>query len=398
MRAACRTLSPTASLAAWRRGAIPPRSPPSWPTSWPGQTSVSTSAAPPQPGSPSATRSPPRAGVSPPPSTRPGATGRRAPRRPCLARVPDPARQHGVERGRPHPGPHRHPAQRRRPGADRRLAPAGRVHGRALLVEPAPARPRDRGPPRLPRRGDRLAARRDALGLVRGPAAGRAAGRAGRRPRRQRTPRPRLPPARRREPARGRGAARELPAGPRRRRGRPAGGRPQGRAARRPGAERRLGHAGPPAGTLRSRARAPARAGPGGPAPLPRQPAAPARVGMTGERCIFWVQSLLGSGHLRRALTLAGGLARDGLEVTLANGGPPPAFPIPPGVPLVQLPAVRSASVDFARLVTSDGEAVGPEVWRARRELLAQLLGEVRPQVLVTELFPFGRGAFREEV
>ena len=30
---------------------------------------------------------------------------------------------------------------------------------------------------------------------------------------------------------------------------------------------------------------------------------------MTGERCLFWVQSLLGSGHLRRALTLAGALA-----------------------------------------------------------------------------------------
>ena len=119
---------------------------------------------------------------------------------------------------------------------------------------------------------------------------------------------------------------------------------------------------------------------------------------MTGERCIFWVQSLLGSGHLRRALTLAGALARDGLEVTLANGGPPAAFPIPPGVRLVQLPAVRSASADFARLVTSDGEAVGPGVWRARRERLAGLVGEVRPTVLLTELFPFGRGAFREEV
>src|SRR4051794_41404238 len=85
---------------------------------------------------------------------------------------------------------------------------------------------------------------------------------------------------------------------------------------------------------------------------------------MTGERCIFWVQSLLGSGHLRRALTLGGALARDGLEVTVANGGPPAAFPIPPGVRLVQLPAVRSASVDFARLVTSDGEAGGAGGWR----------------------------------
>lgn len=119
---------------------------------------------------------------------------------------------------------------------------------------------------------------------------------------------------------------------------------------------------------------------------------------MTGERCLLWVQSLLGSGHLRRALTLAGALARDGLEVTVANGGPRASFPIPSGVRLVQLPAVRSASADFARLVTGDGEAVGPEVWRARRELLAALVEELRPQVLMTELFPFGRGAFREEL
>jgi hypothetical protein len=59
-----------------------------------------------------------------------------------------------------------------------------------------------------------------------------------------------------------------------------------------------------------------------------------------GRRCLFWVQSLLGSGHLRRALAVAGALAAEGFDVTLANGGPPSPWPAPSGVDLVQLPSL----------------------------------------------------------
>ena len=53
-------------------------------------------------------------------------------------------------------------------------------------------------------------------------------------------------------------------------------------------------------------------------------------------RCLFWVQSLLGSGHLRRALLLAEAFAARGAEVILVNGGPPG--------PLAGAPACSSCS------------------------------------------------------
>ena len=40
-------------------------------------------------------------------------------------------------------------------------------------------------------------------------------------------------------------------------------------------------------------------------------------------RVLFWVQHLLGTGHLRRALTVSAAMAERGLAVTLASGGPP---------------------------------------------------------------------------
>jgi predicted glycosyltransferase len=117
---------------------------------------------------------------------------------------------------------------------------------------------------------------------------------------------------------------------------------------------------------------------------------------VSGPACLLWVQSLLGSGHLRRALAVAEALAGNGFRVALANGGPPSPWPAPRGVRLAQLPPV--ASRDLATLLAADGTPAGPDLWGARRERLLALLDEVRPAVLVTEMFPFGRRAFRGEL
>ena len=119
---------------------------------------------------------------------------------------------------------------------------------------------------------------------------------------------------------------------------------------------------------------------------------------MSRPRCLFWVQSLLGSGHLRRALAVAEALAASGVEVTLANGGPPSPWPSPAGVDLAQLPSLASRGADFGSLLTADGSPAGEEVWQARTDRLLALLDALRPAVLLTEMFPFGRRAFRREL
>jgi predicted glycosyltransferase len=115
-------------------------------------------------------------------------------------------------------------------------------------------------------------------------------------------------------------------------------------------------------------------------------------------RVLIWVQHLLGSGHLRRALILAEAMAERGLETTIASGGPPLAWPAPPGVRIEQLPPVRAADIAFSALLGEDGRPLDDALRTARRERLLALLAEIRPQVLLTEMFPFGRSAFRFEL
>jgi predicted glycosyltransferase len=115
-------------------------------------------------------------------------------------------------------------------------------------------------------------------------------------------------------------------------------------------------------------------------------------------RVLFWVQHLLGTGHLRRALTVGAAMAERGLAVTIASGGQPGPWPASAGVELVQLPPARVADARFSALVGPDGGPVDG-AWRARRrDALLALFERVRPDALVTEMFPFGRGMFRFEL
>ena len=75
-------------------------------------------------------------------------------------------------------------------------------------------------------------------------------------------------------------------------------------------------------------------------------------------RVFFWVQHLLGIGHLRRAATLARGLAQRGCDVLLVSGGAPV-----PGLDLGQarlhlLPPLRARDESLREL--SAKAKVGP--------------------------------------
>lgn len=108
-------------------------------------------------------------------------------------------------------------------------------------------------------------------------------------------------------------------------------------------------------------------------------------------KVFFHVQHLLGIGHLRRAATLAGALAREGMEVTLASGGLPVPGMVPAGVRLVQLPPAQAEDATFRHLADDRGRRVDAAWQDRRRDLLLQAFDAAAPAVLVVELFPFGR-------
>lgn len=116
------------------------------------------------------------------------------------------------------------------------------------------------------------------------------------------------------------------------------------------------------------------------------------------RRVLFYVQHLLGVGHLRRAEVLAKAMAAAGLDVTVAYGGLPlPDVPFD-DVACAQLPPATIADEDFSTLRDTAGTPVD-EAWKAaRRQALIDLYKSTAPDMVLIELFPFGRRMFRFEL
>jgi predicted glycosyltransferase len=109
------------------------------------------------------------------------------------------------------------------------------------------------------------------------------------------------------------------------------------------------------------------------------------------------VTHLLGAGHLTRAAALARAFAARGHSVTLVSGGMPAQVGPVKGVTFVQLPALRTSGVDFKALLDPGGRPIDAAYLAGRRRHLLEAFEETRPDVLVTELFPFGRRILAEE-
>jgi predicted glycosyltransferase len=115
-------------------------------------------------------------------------------------------------------------------------------------------------------------------------------------------------------------------------------------------------------------------------------------------RILFHVQHLLGSGHLRRAAAICAALADRGCNVELLSGGMPVDGLDCGRARLVQLPPARAADETFKVLLDADGRPID-EAWRAaRRDAVLARFAALRPDVLITELFPLGRRALRFEL
>ncbi len=113
---------------------------------------------------------------------------------------------------------------------------------------------------------------------------------------------------------------------------------------------------------------------------------------------LFWVQHLLGSGHLRRIAAIARELADRDVEAIVASGGFPLSNLDLGTARFVQLPALRAADTYFSCLVDEAGEPASEILLANRRRLLTLLTDRLEPAALVTETFPFGRRQLRHEV
>ncbi len=109
------------------------------------------------------------------------------------------------------------------------------------------------------------------------------------------------------------------------------------------------------------------------------------------------VTHLLGTGHLSRALTLGRAFDVAGHEVLLVSGGRPAPHLDPGPLGFLQLPPLASDGVDFTRLLDDRGQQADAGYLAARSEALCHALRDFAPDILITELFPFGRRALAGE-
>jgi len=114
-------------------------------------------------------------------------------------------------------------------------------------------------------------------------------------------------------------------------------------------------------------------------------------------RTMIVVTHLLGTGHLSRALTLGRAFADAGHDVTVASGGMPAPQLNTDGVSLLALPPLRSDGTDFTRLLTADGDIADAAYLNSRAVALTEAVRRVNPDVLITELYPFGRRSLADE-
>ncbi|MFQ5640505.1 MAG: glycosyltransferase family protein [bacterium] len=109
-------------------------------------------------------------------------------------------------------------------------------------------------------------------------------------------------------------------------------------------------------------------------------------------KILLYCQHLLGMGHYVRSMALAAGLSEH--TVFFINGGVAiPDIAVPKNVSMVQLPPIAS-DVNFKLAETPSLE----EIQHLRKQALLRLYDEVQPDVILVELFPFGRKKFAFEL
>jgi predicted glycosyltransferase len=119
---------------------------------------------------------------------------------------------------------------------------------------------------------------------------------------------------------------------------------------------------------------------------------------MTSPRVFFYVQHLLGIGHLKRAAAIARALVDAGAQVDFVLGGASVAGIAPPGARVVQLPPAIASDAQFTNLLDEHGDKVD-ERWKVKRkQALLDAFEAAKPDIVLLEMYPFGRRQFRFEL
>lgn len=117
---------------------------------------------------------------------------------------------------------------------------------------------------------------------------------------------------------------------------------------------------------------------------------------MVRPRLMFYCQHVLGIGHLIRSLSLVNALHE--FDIYFLNGGKRISdIPFPANITVIDLPAIESDE-EFEALHPDNAEHTLEQVQQARASHILEEWSRVQPEILLIELFPFGRKRFAPEL
>ena len=112
-------------------------------------------------------------------------------------------------------------------------------------------------------------------------------------------------------------------------------------------------------------------------------------------RISCYCQHVLGIGHLHRSLEICKVISTEH-DVTLILGGPEASIDTE-GMEVQHLPGLKMDH-NFQNLIPCTAGRQLEDVKRERKELLIDHFVHYQPDIFITELYPFGRKAFRFEL
>ncbi len=115
------------------------------------------------------------------------------------------------------------------------------------------------------------------------------------------------------------------------------------------------------------------------------------------QKVMFYCQHILGMGHLIRSIEIVRGLIPN-FQICFINGGQViKEFEFPTEIEVINIPAVKT-DAEFTELRPVDDNLTMAEVETIRRDLLLGICDRFKPDILIIELFPFGRRRFSFEL
>ncbi|BBO86594.1 hypothetical protein DSCO28_71600 [Desulfosarcina ovata subsp. sediminis] len=112
-------------------------------------------------------------------------------------------------------------------------------------------------------------------------------------------------------------------------------------------------------------------------------------------KIFFYCQHVLGLGHFFRTLEICRKL--DAHDVVLVTGGTRVEIPLPDHVREKRLPTLMMDE-GFKTLISGAEDQAVADIQAQRQTVLWELFREERPDLLIIELYPFGRKKFRVEL